>query len=116
MLRVGHEDSTFVLPGLNITLPDDQDMEIGLYGIRAGRVISGAVKPFSELGMTHLERNLTVSARLHADQHVIASGRPISDEALARAEAAAKEIGLEILAIEGTSLKRSSVAGTSNLR
>ena len=116
VLRVGHEDSTFVLPGLNITLPDDQDMEIGLYGIRAGRVISGAVKPFSELGMTHLERNLTVSARLHADQHVIASGRPISDEALARAEAAAKEIGLEILAIEGTSLKRSSAAGTSNLR
>jgi hypothetical protein len=100
------DERTLILPGVDVEFAPNQTPELDLIGIHAGKLIAGEVKTNPvEFDDRQIERDLTWSAMVQADVHVMAAVGDVPARAVAKAEAEAKERRLELMILTGSELR-----------
>ena len=94
------DPGTFLLPGIDLILPDGAKREVDLYGITGGKIVAGEAKTNPAwFNPKQLVRDIELSALLAADTHlVVSTGRVSEDtEDQARQLAEARDLDLRVL-------------------
>lgn len=99
-ILTNQDPQTFLLPGINLILPDGAKREVDLYGITGGKIVAGEAKTDpARFDPKQLERDIELSALLAADTHlVVSTGRvPAATQEQAQQLTAARDLNFLIL-------------------
>ena len=97
---------THLLGGANVVFAGDEVGEIDIVGAHAGQIVAGEVKTSAHNFTTEqIARDISMSVRLGADSHILATVEKVSAATIASARAAANQAGIDLLILGGDELR-----------
>ncbi|MER8236111.1 hypothetical protein [Streptomyces sp. NPDC094049] len=97
---------SFFLPGTDVSFADGSQEEVDIFGLWDGKVVSGEVKTSaSEFDEAQLRRDVTLSQRLGADVHLLASVTPVEKAVRVTAQTLCDEAGLKLEVLDQADLR-----------
>ncbi|WP_226487256.1 hypothetical protein [Streptomyces parvulus] len=95
------------LPGADLYFPgEDKSVEVDVFGISGGKVMSGEVKTSSsEFTEEQMSRDVELSSRLRADVHILAAVDKVSERTREIAQGLCDSAGLELRVLDMEQLR-----------
>ncbi len=102
---ISRDPETFVMPGVELELPDGTSTEIDLIAVHGARIATGEVKTSpADFTDSQLEKDVRKSKLVDADVYLMATIYPLPVGRVDMARTMASEVGLELAVLDGDGL------------